>query len=285
MGRSVPLGELAPVQPVSGFNVIEHTEQQRSVELTLVLQQDAAMGGVIDHIKGEVLEPLKADGTIPPAYIVDLRGTAADLDRMLAALKWSLILALVITYLLMSALFESFAHPLVIMVSVPLAIVGGYTMLWAITIYNTVRGVSPPQLDVVTMLGFVILIGIVVNNAILVVHQALNFMRDEKLDLARALVASVESRVRPIFMSTLTSIFGMLPLVLRPGPGSELYQGLGSVVVGGLAVSTVFTLILTPVLFSFGYGLTQRLQSAAMRLGLIVRSADSESADAEAARG
>ena len=284
-GRPVPLGELAPVEPAAGFNVIEHTEQQRSVELTLVLQQDAAMGAVIEHIKGDVLEPLKADGTIPANYIVDLRGTAADLARMLAALKWSLVLALVITYLLMAALFESFAHPLVIMVSVPLAIVGGYTMLWAITIYNMLRGVAPPQLDVVTMLGFVILIGIVVNNAILVVHQALNFMREEKLDLRRAIVASVESRIRPIFMSTLTSIFGMLTLVLRPGPGSELYQGLGSVVVGGLAVSTVFTLILTPILFSFGYGLTERLRGVAMRLGLIVRSGDEEPADAEAARG
>jgi len=165
------------------------------------------------------------------------------------------------------------------MVSVPLAIVGGYAMLWAITIYNTLRGVAPPQLDVVTMLGFVILIGIVVNNAILVVHQALNFMRAERLDLRRAIVASVESRIRPIFMSTMTSIFGMLPLVLRPGPGSELYQGLGSVVVGGLAVSTVFTLILTPVLFSFGYGLTERLRGVAMRLGLIVRSGDEEATE------
>jgi HAE1 family hydrophobic/amphiphilic exporter-1 len=134
------------------------------------------------------------------------------------------------------------------------------------------RGVPPPQLDVVTMLGFVILIGIVVNNAILVVHQALNFHRRDGLEIRRAIVASVESRIRPIFMSSLTSIVGMLPLVLRPGPGSELYQGLGSVVVGGLAVSTVFTLILTPVLFSFGYDVTERLRRAAVRLGLIVPS-------------
>jgi HAE1 family hydrophobic/amphiphilic exporter-1 len=282
LGRPVPLGELAPIQTVSGFNVIEHTEQQRSVELTLVLDQGAAMGGIIDHIRGDVLEPLRADGTIPPNYIVDLRGTAADLDRMLAALKWSLVLALVITYLLMAALFESFVHPLVIMVSVPLAIVGGYAMLWAITIYNMLRGVAPPQLDVVTMLGFVILIGIVVNNAILVVAQALNFMRNEKLPMVEAVVASVDSRIRPIFMTTLTTVFGMLPLILRPGPGSELYQGLGSVVVGGLAVSTVFTLILTPVLFSFGYGLTERLRGAAMRLGLTVRSADDDPAGGRA---
>ena len=116
------------------------------------------------------------------------------------------------------------------------------------------------NLDVMTMLGFILLIGIVVNNAILIVHQAGNFLRDPS-DLGvpagtvitprRAIAEAVASRVRPIFMSTLTSIGGMLPLVLMPGSGSELYRGLGSVVVGGLLVSTVFTLVLVPSLLSF----------------------------------
>ncbi|HUX17528.1 MAG TPA: efflux RND transporter permease subunit, partial [Phycisphaerae bacterium] len=284
-GRPVPLGELAPVEPAAGFSVIDHTEQQRSVELTVVLDPDAAMGAILDGVRNDILEPLKQDGTIPPEYLVDLRGTARDLDLMLAALATSLILALIITYLLMAALFESFAHPVVIMLSVPLAIVGGYAMLWVITIYNGMRGIPPPQLDVVTMLGFVILIGIVVNNAILVVHQALNFHRRDGLEIRRAIVASVESRVRPIFMSTLTSIVGMLPLVLRPGPGSELYQGLGSVVVGGLAVSTVFTLILTPVLFSFGYDVTERLRALAVRMGILVPPEEADADGAQATQG
>jgi len=213
---------------------------------------------------------------------VELRGTARDLARMWGALEWSFILAMIITYLLMAALFESFSHPLVIILSVPLAVVGGYAMLFVAMGWNLLLGQAPPLLDVVTMLGFIILIGIIVNNAILVVAQALNFMRNEKLPMVEAVVASVDSRIRPIFMTTLTTVFGMLPLILRPGPGSELYQGLGSVVVGGLAVSTVFTLILTPVLFSFGYGLTERLRGAAMRLGLTVRSADDDPAGGRA---
>ncbi len=270
-GRTVLLEQVAPVQPAAGFSAIQHVEQQRSVNLQIALQGEAAIGEVMDHVRNQVLAPLREAGTIPPEYLVQLRGTAADLDRMLAALKWSLVLALLITYLLMAALFESFAYPLVIILSVPLAIVGGYAMLWVMTFYNlAILGTPPPQLDVVTMLGFVIMIGIIVNNAILVVAQALNFHRDEGMPIREAIVASVESRVRPIFMSTLTSILGMLPLVLRPGPGSELYQGLGSVVIGGLAVSTVFTLILTPVLFSFAYGITERLRAVAVRLGLIV---------------
>ena len=269
-GRSVPLGELAPIRPAAGFNVIEHTEQQRSVSLETALQADAAIGEILDRIQTRIKEPLQADGTIPPDYIVEVRGQARDLDRMWRALRWSLLLALVIIYLLMAALFESFAYPFVIMLSVPLALVGGFAMLWGMKGYNMALGIPPPQLDVVTMLGFVILIGIVVNNAILVVAQALNFHKNEAMPITEAIVASVSSRIRPIFMSTLTSVLGMLPLVLRPGPGSELYQGLGSVVVGGLLISTVFTLILTPIVFSFGFRVTEHLRRLAVRIGLIV---------------
>ncbi len=97
-----------------------------------------------------------------------------------------------------------------------------------------------------TMLGFVILIGIVVNNAILLVHQTLYNFREEHMSASEAIMKATRNRIRPIFMSTLTSVFGMLPLVLFPGPGSELYRGLGSVVVGGLALSALLTLLLIP---------------------------------------
>ena len=119
-------------------------------------------------------------------------------------------------------------------------------------------------LDILTMLGFVILIGIVVNNAILIVHQALNNMKDEGMDSRQAISESVKSRIRPIFMSTTTSVFGMLPLVLFPGSGSELYRGLGSVVVGGLVVSTIFTLFLVPSVFSMVLDFRERLSKTAI---------------------
>jgi HAE1 family hydrophobic/amphiphilic exporter-1 len=168
--------------------------------------------------------------------------------------------ALFVTYLLMAALFDSFLYPFVIMITVPLAVVGGFAGL-AIVHHVSLQDptIAPQQLDVLTMLGFVILIGVVVNNAILLVHQALNFMKGvgeseddqvEQLEPLPAIAASVRTRIRPIFMSVLTSVGGMLPLVVFPGAGSEMYRGLGSVVVGGLLVSTVFTLILVPLLFS-----------------------------------
>jgi len=127
---------------------------------------------------------------------------------------------------------------------VPFALVGGFLGLWIL--HKVQPGV---MLDVLTMLGFVILIGTIVNNPILIVHQALNYMR-EGMERNRAIALSSQTRVRPIFMSVITSVAGMAPLVVFGGAGSELYRGLGAVVVGGLLVSTVFTLLLTPALMS-----------------------------------
>ena len=113
-------------------------------------------------------------------------------------------------------------------------------------------------MDVLTILGFVILAGVVVNNAILIVHQTINFLKaDPGRDVNDAIKESVTSRVRPILMSTMTSVGGMLPLVLLPGSGSELYRGLGAVVVGGLVVSTVFTMFLVPTVLSLVFSLSK----------------------------
>ena len=101
-------------------------------------------------------------------------------------------------------------------------------------------------LDMLTMLGFVILIGIVVNNAILLVHQTLQHMKEENLNASEAILEATRNRIRPIFMSTLTSVFGMIPLVVFPGAWSELYRGLGSVVIGGLCLSAILTLAIVP---------------------------------------
>ena len=176
---------------------------------------------------------------------------------LMARVGW----ALLVTYLLMCALYESFLYPLVIMFSVPLAVVGGFgglAIVHAVTLMNPAK--APQQLDVLTMLGFVILIGIVVNNAILLVEQALNLMEPWRLgDIAagekpmsanEAIAESVRTRIRPIFMSCLTSVVGTLPLVVYPGSGSEMYRGMGAVLIGGQLVSTVFTLVLVPLVFS-----------------------------------
>jgi hydrophobic/amphiphilic exporter-1 (mainly G- bacteria), HAE1 family len=145
----------------------------------------------------------------------------------------------------MAALFENFLYPLIIMVTVPLAAAGGFLGLGVVNLFTT------QPLDILTMLGFIILIGIVVNNAILIVHQALNNIRKYGMEYREAVLASTRSRLRPIYMTAATSIFGMLPLVVAPGPGSELYRGLGSVILGGIALSTIFTVFIIPSLLLF----------------------------------
>jgi HAE1 family hydrophobic/amphiphilic exporter-1 len=146
----------------------------------------------------------------------------------------------------MAALFGNFIYPLVIMFTVPLAAAGGFLGLKLVNILITTQ-----PLDVLTMLGFVILVGVVVNNAILIVHQALNNIRHHGMDHGEAVLESTRTRLRPIYMSAATSTFGMLPLVVAPGPGSELYRGLGSVVIGGLVLSTIFTVFVIPALLMF----------------------------------
>jgi HAE1 family hydrophobic/amphiphilic exporter-1 len=199
----------------------------------------------MEIVREKVVGPIKARGDLGSLYRIELSGTADDLTRTRRALQWNLILALVISYLLMSALFENFLYPLIIMFSVPLAAAGGFIGLLLVNLF-----VAYQALDIVTMLGFVILIGIVVNNAILIVHQSLNNIRFSAMAPRDAIRESVRSRIRPIYMSSVTSVFGMMPLVLTPGAGSEFYRGLGSVVVGGLLVSTVFTIFLVPALLS-----------------------------------
>jgi len=163
-----------------------------------------------------------------------------------------LLMALVIVYLVMAILFESFVYPLIIVLSVPLATAGAVGGLVVLNLFQF------QPLDMLTLLGFVILIGIVVNNAILLVHQALHHLRQDGMARGDAIVEATRNRIRPIFMSTLTSVCGMLPLVLFPGAGSELYRGLGSVVIGGLTLSALLTLAIIPPLLSLVFALLER---------------------------
>jgi HAE1 family hydrophobic/amphiphilic exporter-1 len=188
-------------------------------------------------------------------FLLLFGGLATAPQLLTARFVW----ALAVVYLLMCALFESFLYPLVIMFTVPLAIMGGFAALaWVHAVSAADPTIAPQNLDVLTILGFVILVGIVVNNSILIVHQSLGFMKKDVVadlnadvrEAHEAIARATTSRIRPIMMGTLTSVGGMLPLVLYPGAGSEMYRGLGSVVVGGLLVSTFFTLLLTPLLFS-----------------------------------
>lgn len=257
-GELFTIGSVAKVIVTNGPEQINHYERQRTIAISVIPSEKMPLETAIDIINKDILAPLKASGELGGSYNVLLTGTADDLTVTRKALQWNFILAAVIAFLLMASLFESFIYPFVIMFSVPLAAFGGFLGLGILNIFTN------QALDVLTMLGFVILIGIVVNNAILIVHQALNNMRDEGMDSKQAILESVKTRIRPIFMSTTTSVFGMLPLVLFPGSGSELYRGLGSVVIGGLVVSTIFTLFLVPSVFSMVLDFREKLSKTSL---------------------
>ncbi|MEX0741912.1 MAG: efflux RND transporter permease subunit, partial [Phycisphaeraceae bacterium] len=275
IGRVVPLSSVASIERTVAPQEIQRVGQQRAVTLSITLPDGLPLEAAVTDINSQ-LDQLRAEGVIPSTVVTTLAGSAARLSAVQRELlgEWrglsfedgsllvsSLFLALVVVFLLMAALFESFFYPLVIMFSVPLATVGGFAGLAIVNYF-----VPSQQLDVLTMLGFVILIGIVVNNAILLVHQSLNLMRGgaevqigdevvEQLSPRLAIVEAVRSRVRPILMAMCTSVGGMLPLVILPGAGTELYRGLGSVVIGGLIVAAIFTLILVPLMLSVVFDL------------------------------
>jgi HAE1 family hydrophobic/amphiphilic exporter-1 len=243
--RLITLGSVADINTVSGPVQINHIERQRAITIQVIPPEQLPLQTAMEMIQEKIVTPLEQSGELGEFYRIRLAGTADKLTQTRQALSYNFLLAIIITFLLMSALFESFVYPLVILFSVPLAAAGGFIGLFAVNLFI---GYQP--LDVLTMLGFVILIGIVVNNAILIVHQSLNNIRVGGMDFREAIAESVRTRIRPIFMSMATSVFGMSPLVLFPGAGSELYRGLGSVVIGGLIVSTIFTIFLIPSLFA-----------------------------------
>lgn len=253
VGELVPLEALADVQMRSGPEQINHRERERAVTIEISPPPNIALETAMSLIQNEVVDPLRDSGKLEGGYRLSLAGTADKLRDTWESIQFNILLALLITYLLMAALFESWLYPLVVIFSVPLGAVGGvlgltllnWWLQWTTGNPNVVQ-----TLDVLTMLGFVILIGTVVNNPILIVDQALILIREEQRSPKSAIVEAVRTRIRPIFMTTVTTVLGLLPLVLFPGAGSELYRGLGSVVLGGLLVSTVFTLLLVPTMFT-----------------------------------
>jgi len=242
-GATYPFGEFISVERTAGPDQIRRVDRRRTITLVVTPPSDMALGTAIDLIREQV-DPAIRD-RLPEDGDISYRGTADDKDRAIDNMARSLALAVVILYLLMSALFRSFRDSLLVIVALPMAIVGGVLAL------RLTGLVTFQPMDLLTMIGFITLMGLVVNNAILLVAQTRAAERDG-MGRTEAVEQAVRFRLRPILMSTLTSLFGMLPLLLMPGAGTELYRGLAAVIVGGLSVSTVFTLVLLPSLLRLG---------------------------------
>lgn len=239
----IPLAELVTLKRTAGPQEIRRINRNRSITLQLTPPDNMPMEDAIQILKTEVEPVIRLH--LSESGHIQYTGVADKLKIALASMIETFLLAIVILYLLMSALFKSFKDSLLVLMTLPLATVGGISALKIMNIY-----VFQP-LDLLTMIGFIILLGLVVNNAILLVHQTRHAERGG-VKRQIAVYMAVKTRLRPILMTTLTSVCGMLPLLLNPGAGSELYRGMAGVIVGGMCLSTVFTLILLPSLLQMG---------------------------------
>ena len=246
-GLPVPLSSLSESNEIMGIERIRRYNYQRSFLFIITIPKGMVLEQLQEKMDEKVIKPMQEEGLLEGITIYT-SGASSKLEDAKNALSGNFLLAVLITYLLMAALLNNFLYPLIILFSVPLAATGGFIGLDFVN-----KFIATQSLDVITMLGFIMLIGSVVNNPILIVYQTLNNIKygmSGKVAISYAL----QTRIRPIFMSTATSLFGMLPLVLAPGAGSELYRGMGSVILGGMALSTIFTLFLIPALLSLFLG-------------------------------
>ena len=255
-GGVLPVSELARIERTAGPNEIRRIDRRRTVTLQVTPPEGMSLEEAIETIANQVVPQVQSQ--LPDDGEVRFSGTADKLQTALRSMSGSFLLAIAILFLLMAALFRSFKDSVLVLLALPLATVGS---LVALRLMNDVFGVSQ-SLDLLTMIGFIILIGLVVNNAILLVHQT-RAMERHGLARRSAVTEAVGMRLRPIIMSTLTSIFGMLPLLLVPGAGSELYRGLAAVIIGGMCVSAAFTLLLLPSLLRIGEGASRPAEERA----------------------
>jgi multidrug efflux pump subunit AcrB len=231
------LGELTDIQRTVGPSQLRRVNGQRTLTLSVTPPAEMTVQEALESLR-EVAGPQLRE-ILPGDVSVAYRGTADRLEQAFSKMTANLATAAVVLFLILAAMFRSLRDATLVMLSMPLAIAGGVGALRILNLFTV------QAMDLLTMIGFLILLGLVVNNAILLVMQARNGMRDG-LDRASAVAEAVRVRARPIYLSTLTSIFGMLPLMVIPGVGSQIYRGLATVIIGGMLISAIFTLILMP---------------------------------------
>ena len=242
-GGIMQLGELANVEATVGPQFIKRTNGRRTMSIDVVPPKGMALQEALEIIQDKV-EPAAREALGDEGSII-YGGSANQLKQAVSSLGTNFLLAFGLLFLILAALFKSPKDAALVVISIPLATVGGVA---AIRLLNLI---TFQPLDLLTMIGFIILLGLVVNNAILLVVQTRK-AESEGSDRSEAVQTALELRMRPILMSTLTSIVGMLPLLMFPGEGSAIYRGLAASIVGGMTVSTIFTLLLMPSLLQLG---------------------------------
>ncbi len=233
-GQTVPLGAVARVEVGPSALLRNHVGQFPAATLSFNLAPGASLGEAVDAVHAA-----RAQVNLPQSIELRLQGAAAAFSSSLSSTLWLILAAVVVMYIVLGVLYESFIHPITILSTLPSATVGALAALW----------VSGRSLDLIAVIGIVLLIGLVKKNAIMMIDFALDAQRTRGMSPREAIHQAALLRFRPILMTTLAALFGAVPLMLASGSGAELRQPLGWVMVGGLLVSQVLTLFTTPVIY------------------------------------
>ena len=252
-GDILPLTALAELVESKNSNSLRRVDGNRTVTVYIIPPKEVALETAEQQVREQLLPALWREGKIAQGIKVSISGAADQLEATKASLSGNFVIALVLSYLLLVAIFTHWRYPLFILATVPLGMAGG--LLGLVTVNGINSGLSAIGLasfhqpfDMITMLGFLILLGTVVNNPILIVDQTRRFVQANTMSVQQAVIAAVSKRLKPILMSTATTIFGLAPLVFIPGEGTELYRGVGIIVLSGIFVSTLLSLTFLPAL-------------------------------------
>lgn len=252
-GDILPLSAMAELVKSNNSNSVRRVDGDRTVTVYIIPPREVALETAEQKVRDELLPALWQQGKIAQGIKVSISGAADQLEATKASLSGNFVIALVLSYLLLVAIFTHWRYPLFILATVPLGMAGGLLGLVAVNGISgalALVGLSSyhQPFDMITMLGFLILLGTVVNNPILIVDQTRKFVIDQGLQVKDAVHQAVAKRLKPILMSTATTLFGLAPLVMIPGEGTELYRGVGVIVLSGILVSTMLSLTFLPAL-------------------------------------
>lgn len=232
-GELIPLSNLVTLKEVADASRLNRYNRMRSLTIEASLAENLSLGDALNHLNGLVREHL------PPTAVVDYKGLSRDFQTAGGSVMFIFLLGILITFLVLAAQFESYVHPFVIMLTVPLAILGGMLGLY----------LTGSTFNLYSQIGLIMLIGLAAKNGILIVEFA-NQLRDRGVEFTEALLEASSARLRPILMTSLTAVAGAIPLVVSSGAGSETRFVIGVVVISGVLVATFLTLFFVPVAYS-----------------------------------
>ena len=269
-GGIVPLGTTAEIVETVDTNTIRRIDGRRTVTLNVIPPEGVPLEVGVSA-SGTTSSAICRTAGSCPSRCVDISGASDQLQATQEAIANNYVIAVAIVYLLLVAIFRHWGYPLLIMTTIPLGAAGGIVGLQLLNLVGSqlplfgLQAIHQP-FDMISMLGFLILMGTVVNNPILIVHRAMENVREEAMAARAAVQEAVASRLRPIAMTTLTTLFGLLPLVVIPGEGTELYRGVGAIVLfgilGAMIVSLTFLPALTSLVLSLGEARRSRTVAA-----------------------